>query len=155
MQGRLSHQIWIYIDVLDQAGGPLIICKPAIMLKHPVSFCCRTYIALFDKPAQSDLEDADGANSGLSALERKKLRAKQRKAEAKAKKVGVNFQGRPRKRRYSSGDFSVHGLLPCRKQALLCLVDTVGDQIKVKISEVIAPTLVVHLTRRKEPHAEL
>ena len=47
----------------------------------------RTYIALFDKPAQGDNDDADGANSGLSALERKKLRAKQRKAEAKAKKV--------------------------------------------------------------------
>lgn len=80
------------MDILDQASVPLNICKPAIILMHPVSLCCRTYIALFDKPAQSDLEDADGANSGLSALERKKLRAKQRKAEAKAKKVGMTFK---------------------------------------------------------------
>jgi hypothetical protein len=99
MQGRLSHEIWIcnsgyfeYMDILDQASVPLNICKPAIILMHPVSLCCRTYIALSDKPAQSDLEDADGANSGLSALERKKLRAKQRKAEAKAKKVGMAFK---------------------------------------------------------------
>ncbi|GAQ88611.1 N-terminal acetyltransferase [Klebsormidium nitens] len=61
---------------------------------HSFKFFCkgaagaiRTYIALFDKPAQGDNDDADGANSGLSALERKKLRAKQRKAEAKAKKA--------------------------------------------------------------------
>jgi hypothetical protein len=52
----------------------------------------RCYIKLYDSPPKAAAEEAEAAVAGLPAAERKKMRQKLRKAEAKAKKVCDELQ---------------------------------------------------------------
>ena len=51
-----------------------------------MGFKCRCYIKLFDSPSKSTAEE-DDEMSKLPPSQRKKMRQKQKKAEARAKKV--------------------------------------------------------------------
>ena len=51
-----------------------------------LNFICRCYIKLYDSPAKSTAEEDDDM-SKLLPSQKKKMRQKQRKAEARAKKV--------------------------------------------------------------------
>ena len=54
----------------------------------------RCYIKLHDSPPKAALEEAEAAVAGLPPAERKKMRQKLRKAEAKAKKVYHELRNR-------------------------------------------------------------
>eukprot|EP00245_Coleochaete_scutata_P016412 TRINITY_DN7656_c0_g1_i1.p1 TRINITY_DN7656_c0_g1~~TRINITY_DN7656_c0_g1_i1.p1 ORF type:complete len:640 (-),score=182.18 TRINITY_DN7656_c0_g1_i1:425-2110(-) len=104
----LKMYLWIhkhYNDILEDQFDFHTYCLRKMTLRayvkmlamedrlHSHRFFCRgaqgairCYLRLFDNPPKAAAEEEEAAMAALSSAERKKFRAKQRKAEAKAKK---------------------------------------------------------------------
>ena len=72
--------------------GIFSFLKTAFVIVHKLTsstwlHAFRCYLRLFDNPPKAAAEEADAAAAGLPPAERKKLRQKQRKEAARAKKV--------------------------------------------------------------------
>ena len=70
-------------SVRVSARNPCFTC----LVKACLHFHSRCYIRLHDSPPKAAAEEEEAAVAGLPSAERKKMRQKLRKAEAKAKKV--------------------------------------------------------------------
>jgi hypothetical protein len=85
LQRELSGNNLLLVFSFDQFGFTFKICSKSTGTKY------RCYMKLHDSPAKTSMEENDEM-SKLPPAQRKKLRQKQKKAEARAKRVILQAQ---------------------------------------------------------------